>query len=373
MPRRSRNLEIDALRGLAIISILVLHAGLMTPGLDEYPRLLPLVQRLSTGMQLFFVLSGYLVVNSLDRCISNGEGIKGFLLRRAAKLLPLYFLFLHIHIGVFLITQQLAPDLQPFRNSPTSENLNLSNYILHLFLLQGFAPAWLHTLLDGSWSIVNEAYFYLILAFAPKMLFRSSLSVAWLYAASLGFAILFILLIGRHFDGYSHYGFFAQLPCFILGCLLYRIKNTPGFNHRFAQWNVVVIIAAILLMLGLAKGESRPLGDSNVYAICFAALLLSAEALNRILPKFLNKILANFGQKSYSLFLLHLVLLKGWYSIATLYDFESNFLTAAMINIIIAVPFSWLLSKLFIYPIDQYIVARVDDFLKLRNLQLPIR
>lgn len=368
-----RSLEIDVLRGFAIISILMLHAGLMTPGLDEYPKILPLVQRLSTGMQLFFVLSGYLVADSLDRCISNGEGVNGFLLRRAAKLLPLYFIFLHVHIGLFFIAQQLAPDVQPFRNSPTSENVILSNYMVHLLLLQGFTPTWLHTLLDGSWSIVNEAYFYLILAFSPKLLWHSSLFVTRLYAASIGLAILFILLIGRHYDGYSHYGFFSQLPCFILGVLVQKIKITPGFHERFTQWNSAVFTAAILLMVGLAKGASKPLGDSNIYALCFAALLLSSGVMTRILPEFVNKVLANFGRKSYALFLVHLVLLKSWYFLMASYSLEINFQTAILVNIFIALPLSWLLSKLFIDPIDRYFVARADSLLKQHKFQHPNR
>lgn len=287
---RYRNIEIDVLRGFAIIAILLLHVGVMTPGFDEYPKLIPLVQRLGTGIQLFFVLSGYLVASSLDRCIRNGEGVKGFLIRRAAKLLPLYFLFLHVHIGLFLIAQEVAPGLEPFRNSPTSENLNWSNYILHLLLLQGFTPLQLHTLLDGSWSIVNEAYFYLIFAAIPSIVLHTSLAAGRFYAASLILAIFFILLVGRKYEGYSHYGFLARLPCFFLGVFAQRIKNTPKFEERFAQWNVTVFITAMILMLGFVKGETKPLGDSNIYGLCFAALLLSSTVIIRYVPKLVNKI-----------------------------------------------------------------------------------
>ncbi len=341
----------------------------MTPRLDEYPKLLLLLQRLSVGTQLFFVLSGYLVAASFDRCISNGEGVGGFLLRRAAKLLPLYFIFLHLNIGLFFISQELAPDLQLFRNSPSTENLSWNNYIVHLLLLQGFVPAWLNTLLDGSWSIVNEAYFYIIFAALPMVMLRTSLAIAKMYAVSLGLAILFVLLIGRYYEGYSHYGFFSQLPCFILGIFVRRIKAKPGFEESFAPWGVPVFIVAMLLMAGWVKGESKPLDESHVYALCFAALLLFSSALVRHAPGLLNKVLASFGRQSYALFLVHLVFLKIWWALVEVYGLQMNFSTALLTNILIAVPLTWLVSKTLVDPIDRYFVHRADDWLKQQQFQ----
>ena len=54
----SRRCDIDVLRGLAILAILLLHAGVMTEGLNVHPHLAVIVSRLSVGIQLFFVISG---------------------------------------------------------------------------------------------------------------------------------------------------------------------------------------------------------------------------------------------------------------------------------------------------------------------------
>lgn len=364
-----RNQEIDILRGIAIVSILILHAGVLTKGLDEYPWLMHFVLRLSTGVQLFFVLSGYLVARSMDRCIATGEGVQGFLIRRFVKLTPLYLLFMHIHIGLFLITTVVLPDLPPLRNSVTAETLTINNYLLHWLFLQGFVPVQLHTLLDGSWSIVIEAYFYLFFAFIFYKATMTSLTALKIYATSIGFAILCILLIGRNHLGYSHYAFFAQFPCFLLGVLVSRIKSYSEFEQRFRQWSAPVSVLALLLALGFLKGETKPLGDSHMYAIFFAALLLASQTIALYLPKIISEVMASFGRQSYAVFFVHIVLLKAWYLLASIQKIDMIFWFALAVNLFIAIPLTWILSYFFIDPIDRFFVTRAGKSLERRHFQ----
>lgn len=370
-PPQQRREEVDILRGFAILAVLLLHAAVLTPGLDQHPRIVPFVQRLSTGIQLFFVLSGYLIACSMDRCLASGESVTGFLVRRAAKLLPLYLIFLHLHIALFLVTREVAPNLPPLRNSVSGESLTPGNYLLHLFFLQGFMPQRLHSLLDGSWSIVVEVYFYLIFAALPAAATRTPAAAAKLYAASLALAICFVVLVGRRYSGYSHYGFAAQLPCFVLGVIAQRLMAAPGFEARIEPYRAAVAAAALLLMLGLVKGESKPLGDSNVYALCFAALLLASPSVAAVLPKIVGRVVANFGRQSYALFFVHMVLLKAWYVAAGVWGLAPSFATALAVHLLIAVPLSWLVSTILFDPIDHFFVARADRLLARRHRKPP--
>ncbi len=372
-PPQQRREDVDVLRGFAILAVLLLHVAVLTPGLDQYPGIVPFVERLSTGIQLFFVLSGYLIACSMDRCLASGEGVPGFLVRRAAKLVPLYLIFLHLHIALFLLMREVAPELPQPRNSVSVESLRASNYLLHLFFLQGFVPAWLHTLLDGSWSIVVEAYFYLIFAALPAAATRTPAAAAKLYAASLALAIGFVVVVGRSYSGYSHYGFAAQLPCFMLGVIAQRVMATPAFETRFAPYRIPVVAAAVLLMLGLIKGQSRPLGDSNIYALCFAAVLLASPAVAAALPIIVRRVVANFGRQSYALYFVHLVLLKAWYVAACAWDLAPSFAAALAVNLVIALPLSWLASAILFDPIDRFFVARADRWLARRHRKLPNR
>ena len=358
-----RREELDVLRGFAILAVLLLHAFVMTNGIEMHLTLFQTAQRLSTGIQLFFVLSGFLIVASIERCIISGEGLQGFLIRRGAKIVPLYVLFLNINVAVFLLSQLFVPELPPYRNSPTVESLTIENYLLHLAFLQGFVPERMHTLLDGSWSIVDEVYFYILFAILPLSLSRSIVRAIWLYAISIAIAIAFVLLVGRNYTGYSYYGFPAQLPCFLLGVLVYRIMSAPGFDVRFSSLRAPLVLAAVLLMIGLTKGESRPLGESNVYALCFAVLLLCATTVSMVLPAWLKCGITSLGRQSYALFFVHLLLLKGWYVIAGVLHIEMSFEAALVANVLIAVPLSWLLSTIVFDPIDRFFVMRAGRFL----------
>ena len=268
-------------------------------------------------------------------------------------------LFLHLHIVVFLLTDAYAPQVPPVRNSPTTESLDWPNYVVHLAFLQGFVPAKLHTLLDGSWSIVIEVYFYLLFAVGLNRCCRTASGSSWTYAASLVAAIAFVLLVGRHASGYSYYGFPAQLPCFVLGALVHRLSQTPGFETRFAPWRNVVIATSVLLMLGLGlvKGESKPLGDANVYALCFAAVLLASSALTETLPRAATATLASMGRQSYALFFVHLMLLKLAYLLLAANHVSMTFWPAFALNLVVAVPLSWLLAALVFHRIDRFFVA----------------
>ena len=353
-PRRN---DIDVLRGFAILAVLLLHAGLMTDGIGAHAGLLAVTQRLSTGIQLFFVLSGYLVCLSWDRCLANGEGLTGFLVRRAAKIVPLYLLFLHINIGVFFAGNALAPEVLPFRNSVTASNLDLPNYLIHLVFLQGMVPPLSHTLLDGSWSVVVEVYFYLLFALVLARVCRTAPACAWAYAVSLLASMLFTMTAGSLYSGLSHYGFPAQLPCFILGVLACRLLQTPDFASRFAPWASATVACATLLMLGLVKGESKPLGDFHVYALCFAALLLASGTVARLIMPPFAAAFAAMGRQSYALFFVHLVLLKSSYTVLAALHIALPFWQELALNVLIAVPLSWLLSHLVFDRIDRFFVA----------------
>jgi peptidoglycan/LPS O-acetylase OafA/YrhL len=69
----------------------------------------------------FFVLSGFLVSISFERCMASGEGVRGLLIRRFAKIFPLYLIFLNLNIFLYLMAEFFAPDVVPFRNSVTSQ------------------------------------------------------------------------------------------------------------------------------------------------------------------------------------------------------------------------------------------------------------
>jgi len=362
----SRIVDIDVVRGVAILSILVLHALVLTPGLNSLPQLLPLINRLSVGVQLFFVLSGYLITQSMERCIAKGEGVKGFLIRRFAKLVPLYLVFLHLQIVLFIGFKAFGSDLPIVRNSLTDETFNFQNYFIHVLFLQGFFPDKLHTFLDGSWSIVIEAYFYLFFAIFGFSKTREVNKALWFYGLTLVVSMVFVVLIGRHFSGYSHYGFLAQFPCFMLGVLVYRLLENLSFQELVTPWRKPLAFIAVIFTIGLIDGKTKPLGDFNIYAICCAVALISAPVIVHYLPILIRKVLSSFGRQSYALFFSHLLLLKTFHMIDLMANLNLSIFVAAVAYLAVSIIGGWILSNSIFDPIDKCFVLKANSWLESR-------
>lgn len=141
---------LDGLRSLAIFLVLAGHCAtrlqLFAPLSDLHQFLqFPLVRFAWSGVDLFFVLSGFLIGNQLWKEFQTTQKIrvKRFLVRRALRIFPLYF----IYLALALI---LAPSDELQRIWP--DFLFLTNYFNQ-------------SVLEGSWSLSIEEQFYLLAPF----------------------------------------------------------------------------------------------------------------------------------------------------------------------------------------------------------------
>src|SRR5436853_5927527 len=143
---RERQPGLDLLRALAIIVVVIYHAGIM--GFPMPGR----VHRWGwLGVDLFFVLSGYLIGGQLLAPVARDQSInlKRFYVRRALRIMPAYFVVLAIYF--LLPSWREYPDMaQPLWK--------------FLFSIQNIA---LHggTAFSHAWSLAVEDQFYLALPF----------------------------------------------------------------------------------------------------------------------------------------------------------------------------------------------------------------
>lgn len=93
LPRAKHFVELDGLRGIAILMVLVWHyvCGQLVVEAGSGPAYaIRMIGFLWMGVDLFFVLSGFLVGGLLLRCVDRGDGVAGILIRRAFRIGPLY-------------------------------------------------------------------------------------------------------------------------------------------------------------------------------------------------------------------------------------------------------------------------------------------
>lgn len=366
-----RDLTVDTLRGIAILMVLVLHGIAMTIGMERHPRLFEAADRLGSGVQLFFVLSGFVIIAAMDRAEEFGDGKSGFLLRRAAKLMPLYLLFLHFNIAFFLWWSSVTPDPHFFRNGLSHADLNIWDYVSHLFLLQGFTPQKVNTYVDGSWSIVCEAYFYTLTPFIVHRVTRTIVGAVWALTASVVIAIVFAIVFGKYLATLGYFGYYAfpaQLPCFMVGVLCYRFR---GLIEVWPPKSVQTAIACLLavLLVGFARLIGAPLGGHVAIALLFAAALLTLRVSNG------NGVfgwLQWFGRMSYALFLSHIFILKIAYSTIFMNGYDVPLLPMLAINLTLSIVVSAVLCWAVFDRIDRYFVLAMSRWLSKRRRSRPL-
>lgn len=140
---QNRQVNIDFLRGCAVLAVVLFHFN----GLLPYGNL---------GVDLFFVISGYLVGGALmkDFLLDRKISFFGFILRRGFKIWPSYYVFLFI---AFILSNLF------FTGSLEKESLHFSELPRYLFWYRNFTGFPIHFPFDHVWSLCIEEHFYILL------------------------------------------------------------------------------------------------------------------------------------------------------------------------------------------------------------------
>jgi peptidoglycan/LPS O-acetylase OafA/YrhL len=302
--------ELDGLRGVAIAMVLVFHC-------TRVPTMLPsvagLAQRVTwsgwAGVDVFFVLSGFLVGGILLSGRDDQGTLKRFFIRRGMRILPLYF--------VVLLTAWLIPLVTiGFQRWPFAESLPWWSYAT---LTQNFARPLLHTdsgYLGHTWSLALELQVYLV---AGLVLLYAPLPRIKLILVA-GIVISITCRIAACALGNGEFGYFAlpaRLDAACLGALASIVVNDKralGWisTRRAALWTTAGILSAGAVAL-IAAGQGIGSWGSAIYnhaafaistTITIVLLIENKDGLaNRILKM---SWLVGLGSISYAVYLLHM-------------------------------------------------------------------
>jgi peptidoglycan/LPS O-acetylase OafA/YrhL len=178
-PNHGRIPELDGLRGAAIFLVLVFHYTEQQGSVAS--PVVTFVQRMVlmgwSGVDLFFVLSGFLIGGILLEVRSSPSYFKTFYLRRFFRIVPIYFLWILAYIILIAVT---GPAIRAHSNSGIVTRPDFSVYGHFLFLQNlmvvsfgGLAGAWFSHL----WSLAVEEQFYLVSPLVVRFLSPRNLKV----------------------------------------------------------------------------------------------------------------------------------------------------------------------------------------------------
>lgn len=296
---------LDGLRGIAIGLVLLAHFGL--PDMPELPLGAP-----SIGVDLFFVLSGFLITRLLlDEAHSAGRiSLRGFWARRGLRLMPLSTLVIVI---VALVTV-LAPNAF-FRTGDMPQwRAIVAALLYHMNWLQAFPSTHHDWALTATWSLSLEEQFYLVwplvvvlgLRFGGGRRLGRSVATASVIVI-VASAITRALLVPAGSWHHVYNGLDSRAGQLAAGTLLAAISVTaPGVVHRLGRLGPLGLIG-LALVAGKYSLDHRWSGlGYDVVAwmsvVAIAGALAGTGWFGRVLA---DPTLRWLGVRAYAIYLVH--------------------------------------------------------------------
>ena len=346
MNKKNYRAEIDGLRALAVLSVIFYHYDL------HYFR------GGFLGVDIFFVISGYLISNLiLFELNSDNFSILSFFERRIRRIIPaLYFVILiTIPISWFFLSSGLLWD---FWQSVIASTLFLSNF---LFTLETnyFDISTKYKPLIHTWSLSIEEQFYI---FFPIILIFFHKKINFLYFIYF-FLILFSIYVFitnyqipfetkfqtiNRINSIGLGSFFFSLGRIwelLFGCLisLYLFKN------KIQSSNIISILSFLIMLYCIILFDEQNLSREifTLMIIVSTSLLIIFISKNNFIGKILvNKFLVFIGLISYSLYLVHQPVI----SFLNIYFLKLNFyiiISSLFVIVLISILSYFLVEKPF--------------------------
>ena len=297
---------LQALRGFAAAYVLLFHL-VPVSGLGEaFPALRAVARWGFAGVDLFFVLSGFVMWHTtIDR--SGSGAARTFLLKRCARIYLGYWPWLALALALFAL---LAP-----------QALAGKNLIGSLLLLDIDDR---RLVISVAWSLVFELYFYAL--FAVLLLAGRRVRFAGVAAAAIGVALFNLALLAwwpESLAGDAGEGHFFLSPFvaeFFAGSLLAAAWRADfGGAARLPVALAGLALAVVGAWFGVAGGElpAHQVQRLGSFGLAAAGLILAVAALDARLPW--PRWSVALGDSSYALYLGHPLLLSlatlgGWFA-----------------------------------------------------------
>ena len=378
-----RNSALDSLRGLSTILIVVYHISFVSGYTVAHANSSgAYIDRLNIGVAIFFVLSGFLILRPFAHSLIHGSPLpktRNYYLKRAARILPGYWLALFVLAGLDALTI-----------------VNTSGFIRNVFIVHSFTEHNVFTGIRQAWTLAIEMSFYVVVpAFAyvfvrqtkrrngPVVVSTLLKALSFLFLGAYAFR-LFIHQIDFWFLDTAHIWLPSHMDTLALGMglavlveapasakTLLKVKNFIA-NHTgsFVVCSVFVwlISANINMAIGLNRTEFHiDLLGHFLYGI--ASVLLVAPFCvdsQALLVKAVSfRLFTWLGTISYGIYLWHMAFLGGNFAEKYMPYTEND--GQVLLRFLVVLPASIAIASLSYYVLERPIMRAINQRFTLKK------
>ena len=356
-PNRSYYPALDGLRGIAILLVVVYHNfGFVKETSFGW-----------LGVDLFFVLSGYLITDILLKEVAKPHFLRNFYMRRVLRIFPLYY------FSLVLLLFIVAP--------LTADRIEWKYYQDNQFFLWTYLQNWLYIfkdpgraqILNHYWSLAVEEQFYIFWPLVILLLRKPKALLLFICILLLGVILFRFGLWMYKVENLAYYNLytFTRIDGICIGCIVALLMHMKS-NFIGKQTALIVLAFAainfLFYLLNSFNEFSFPyigLVGYTTFAMLFGLLLHDAvTGETKIIGRMLNlPILKFFGRISYGFYIFHwpVYLLMGAYLLPLITNDKNSAVAKISISVVatlVAIVISVLSRRYF----EGYFLKKKEKF-----------
>jgi peptidoglycan/LPS O-acetylase OafA/YrhL len=316
--------SLEGARGLAAVLVALFHFQVAAKYFSpiEYGYLF---------VDLFFVLSGFVICAAYSSRLNSLGDLKPFMIRRLGRLFPLMIISTILFVlsnDIAVLAKRIVVGMGytgMFKNPDALAYMipNAKEVIGTLLLVQGMGLFDSTILNYASWSISVEFYTYILFAATCILLRGKARILAWTVLSIAGILVTIWASFVAHsclrgnacYNVSYDFGYARCVGAFFLGALVFRLSRAISFNMRTLQ----LIVAIALIFFFLFVGNNLQI--TMCFPILCALIVLSiSRDTGPVSTGLQHKWFQVLGQRSFSIYMLHPVLLAFLIPTATVID-----------------------------------------------------
>jgi peptidoglycan/LPS O-acetylase OafA/YrhL len=290
---------LDGLRGVAILLVIIYHNF----GFINYFFFGWL------GVDLFFVLSGFLITDILLKSFGSPNYLRNFYARRVLRIFPVYYLSLIL----FLVVLPLIPSLHVSLTYYTDNQLWLWTYLQNWLYI--FKPTSSSDVLHHLWSLAVEEQFYLLWPIAIILLKKPKYLLVLISMILLAVIATRFIIWTYAIKDFSYYNLytFSRIDGICIGCMIALLQKINVNILKNTTWIIVLGLSGINFLFYFFNKDYQfsfpylAIVGYTTFAVIFGLLVHETVSKETKIINFIFGLspLRFFGRISYGLYVYH--------------------------------------------------------------------